>query len=201
MSVLSRYRRNYDQIARDHVSHWRKTGLNPFQGAEHVTANEDATVELANKYLAPDSMILDAGCGMGDLMLRFPDHIIWGIDISADYLQVARERRLNVVEGRIEKLPRSWGNFDMVLCTDVLEHVLDLNRAVRELLRILKPGGILIARTPNEEPLTIDNGAYEFVHLRRFDRPTFYLLFEKIFDCEVLEVVVTGDVIHAVARK
>ena len=201
MSVQSRYKRNYDQIAHDHVSHWRETGLNPFQGAEHVAANEDATVELVERYVTPGSDVLDAGCGMGDLLLRLPDYHCFGVDMAAEYVAVARRRGLNVREGRVEKLRWARESFDAVIATDVLEHVLDLNRAVRELLRVLKPGGVLIARTPNEEPLTIDNGSYEFVHLRRFDRPTFYLLFQRIFDCEVLEVTVTGDVIHAVARK
>ena len=203
MSVQSRYARNYDQIAHDHVSHWRETGGNPFQGAEHVQANEDATVELAKRYVTPDSLILDAGCGMGDLMLRLKllHYEVQGIDMAEEYIAIARHRGLNAQRGRVEKLPWPKETFDAVFATDILEHVLDLNRVVKELLRVLKPGGIIIARTPNEEPLTEDNGRYEFVHLRRFDRPTFYLLFQRIFDCEVLEIAVSGDIIHAVARK
>jgi ubiquinone/menaquinone biosynthesis C-methylase UbiE len=203
MSVQSLYQRNYDQIAHDHVSYWRETGENPFQGAAILAHNENATVELAHKYLKPGDVLLDAGCGMGDLLVRFPEHERYGIDISAEYIAIGRKRGLNVQKGRIEKLPWPKETFDAVFATDVLEHVLDLNRVVRELLRVLKPGGVFIARTPNEEILPLDNGAYEFVHLRRFDVPTFHLLFGKIFRCEVLEVVVSEgrDVIWAVARK
>ena len=203
MSVQSAYKRNYDQIAHDHVKYWRETGGNPFQGASILAHNENTTVELAHKYLKLDDVLLDAGCGMGDLLLRFPEHERYGIDISDEYIAIGRKRDLNVQKGRIEKLPWLRETFDAVFATDVLEHVLDLNRAVKELLRVLKKGGVLIARTPNEEVLPLDNGGYEFVHLRRFDSPTFHLLFKKIFRCEVLEVVVSEgrDVIWAVARK
>jgi len=203
MSVQSAYRANYDQIAHDHVKFWRETGRNPFQEEGTLARNENATVEIAKKHLQEDDVILDAGCGMGDLLVRFPDHERYGIDISSEYVAIARHRGLSVQKGRIEKLPWTKETFDAVFATDVLEHVLDLNRAVRELLRVLKTGGVIIARTPNEEALAYDTGAYEFVHLRRFDHPTFHLLFGKIFRCEVLEVVVSEgrDVIWAVARK
>ena len=203
MTLQRDYQRNYDQIAHDHVTYWRETGGNPFQGASILAHNENTTVEIAKKYLEPGDTILDAGCGMGDLLVRFPEHERCGIDISGEYVAIARHRGLNVQKGRIEKLPWPKETFDAVFATDVLEHVLDLNRAVGELLRVLKPGGVIIARTPNEEALAYDTGAYEFVHLRRFDHPTFHLLFGKIFRCEVLEVVVSEnrDVIWAVARK
>jgi 2-polyprenyl-3-methyl-5-hydroxy-6-metoxy-1,4-benzoquinol methylase len=198
---MKTYQANYDQIARDHIAYWRETGRNPFQEEGALARNENATVELAKLYLKPGDRVLDAGCGMGDLMLRLREYDPYGIDLSEDYVQIGIERGLNVQRGRIEKLPWEKEFFDVVLATDVLEHVLDLNKAVRELLRVLKPGGIIIARTPNEEELAVDTPPYDFVHLRRFDHPTFHLLFGKIFGCEVLEVVVGGDVIHAVARK
>ena len=199
-SVEERYLANYDQIARDHISFWRQTGGNPFQTPQAIKLNEDATVRLAEKYLMPNHRILDAGCGMGDLLLRFPKHDRTGVDISLGYLDIARERGLYVHQLQLERMP--WENeFDMVLCTDVLEHVLDLNAVVRALLRVLKPGGILIARTPNDEPLSTNTDPYEFVHVRRFDYSALYILFRKIFDCEILEIPVDGDSIHAVVRK
>lgn len=200
MSVLERYQRNYDQIARDHISHWRETGNNPFQDPFVLRANEDATVAVVEQHLQPGDRILDAGCGMGDLLLRFPSHERVGVDISWDYLEIGWQRKLDVRQFEIEKMP--WrSEFDMVICTDVLEHVFDLNAVVRRLLRVLRKGGILIARTPNEEALSITTDPYEFVHVRRFDQATMYLLFHKIFGCQVLETPINGDVLHAVVRK
>ena len=201
MNVQRAYRANYNKIAHDHVAYWRATGRNPFQDSAALKRNEDATVELAKKYIPENAYILDVGCGMGDLLLRFPSNERCGVDMSSEYVEVAIERGLNVTVGWVEKLPWPKRFFDAVFATDVLEHVLDLNKAVKEMLRVLKVGGVFIARTPNEDILTYDTAPYEFVHLRRFDVPTFQLLLGKIFGLEVLEVVAAGDMLHAVARK
>jgi ubiquinone/menaquinone biosynthesis C-methylase UbiE len=200
MNVQQRYRANYDQIAKVHVDYWREHGANPFQDPLFLQENEDATAALIEKY-APTGSWLDAACGMGDLLMRFPDRDCWGIDISQDYLDVALDRGIQVTNGPVEKMPFLASSFDLVTATDILEHVLDLNRAVKEMLRVLRKGGILIVRVPNDEPLSTNTEPYEFVHLRRFDYSTLYILFDKIFDVEVLDVPASGNAIHAVVRK
>ncbi len=200
MSVLSRYQRNYDQIAHDHVRYWRETGNNPFQEEGILRHNEASTVHYINVY-APRGYWLDAGCGMGDLLMQFPNRERAGVDISAEYLEIAEQRGLQVFNCPVEEMKLPSNCFDLVTATDILEHVLDLNAAVKELLRVLRPGGVLIVRTPNEEELRINSDPYEYVHLRRFDFSTFYLLFKKVFGCEVLDIPVDGDIIHAVVRK
>lgn len=199
-----RYKQNYDRIAQDHIRYWRETGRNPFQEQGTLERNENSTFELVKQYLRPGDLILDAGCGMGDMLVRIrkmQDYNAIGIDISADYVAIAQERGLHADVCAIEKTPFPKGIFGMVICTDVLEHVLDLNKAVRELLRVLRPGGHLIVRTPNEENLCFNTDPYEFAHLRRFDETSFQLLFRKVFGCEILEAPVSGEVINVVVRK
>lgn len=215
------YRENYDQIARDHLTHWRATGVNPWQSPEHVEAVHGATAALVHAYSQPGDAVLDAGCAMGDLMLRIHDRALLGCDFNTDYLQVARDRGLNVAWAELEDLPYAPETFDLIVMTDVLEHVLDEKVVIREALRVLRPGGVLVTRSPDSEDLTpYLDGAYRFVHLRRFDEPSLRLLFDRIFDCEVLEcprvtshAFVAGDgkgiadadvsftEIHAVVRK
>jgi len=199
--MTRRYTRNYDRIAKDHIRHWRLTGRNPFQAESAMAHNEADTLLMIQRHVKPGDRILDAGCGMGDLLLHLKNYEAIGVDLSKDYIEIAKERGLNVTVGRIEKMPYPRGWFDMVVCTDVLEHVLDLNKAVRELLRVLRPGGTLIVRTPNREDLSFDTEPYEYVHLRRFDHPTLHLLFRKIFPCEILETVDDTEVIHVAVRK
>lgn len=200
--IRRNYRASYDRIAHDHVSHWRATGANPFQGAEHIRANEDSTVRLIEKHTVPCTW-LDVGCGMGDLLGRLPDYNGIGVDISSEYLAVAQERGLIALKGNAEELPFAAKSCRLVTATDLLEHVLDVNKVCAELLRVLAPGGTLIVRTPHNEDIgyfcTYDT--YEYVHLRNFDAPSLWLLFTKVFGCDVLETPVDGDVVHAVVRK
>lgn len=218
------YRENYDQIARDHIAHWRETGNNPWQYPEHVEAVNEATAELVRAYSKPGDPILDAGCGMAEVLSRLPNYPYrYGCDFAIDYLPIARSRGIDARYGELEALPYAKDRFEVVIATDVLEHVLDLNAVVRELLRVLRPDGTLIVRSPDGEDLTpylAPDYPYRYVHLRRFDEPSLRLLFDRVFGCEVLEcprittrVPIKGDgyaiadteavstEIHAVVRK
>ena len=126
------------------------------------------------------------------------------LDIS---LQVAATRGVKTALCNLEQTPYADGVFALVACTDVLEHVMDLNRVVWEMLRVLRPGGVLVIRTPDSEDLTgylEPEYPYRFVHLRRFDAPGWRLLLDRVFGLEVLAVErVFGTALtsHAVARK
>ena len=191
---------NYQKIAIDHVKHWRKTGKNPFQTDEAVKGNEDVTVDLV-KELGLKGNLLDAGCGMGDLMLRLTDYKPEGVEIAVAYLEVAAERELKVHRANLEFLPFDNNSFDIITCTDVLEHVLDVNAVVRELKRVLRYGGALVVRVPDNEPVAWHNQGYEFVHLRVFDEGTLRLLFGLVFDMQVTACLHDGNSLHLVARK
>jgi ubiquinone/menaquinone biosynthesis C-methylase UbiE len=203
-ALLESYMENYEQIARDHVAHWRATGLNPWQMSSEVDANEQAVVDAVRRHVAPGVRVLDVGCGMGDLMVRLRENYdVQGCDIAAAYLEVTGERGLDVVHARIEKMPYKAKSFDCVIASDVLEHVLDLNAAIRELLRVLRPGGVLIIRVPNEETFTAesDKHHYRFTHLRRFDEFSLRLFLNRVFELEILESRVVELALVVVVRK
>ena len=95
----------------------------------------------------------------------------------------------------IEDMPYAEGFFDVVVCTDVLEHVIDLNLAFDKILRVLKPGGILIVRVPYREELSgylAPEYPYELVHLRSFDEHSFRLFVERIFNRQLVEYSFAG---------
>jgi SAM-dependent methyltransferase len=101
--------------------------------------------------LPEDARILDAGCGSGrnmvELARRGP---VTGVELASQSLEVARRRNLGpVLEGSLdEPLPLADGAFDLAVALDVLEHVRDDGAALRELARVLAPGGRLLVTVP-----------------------------------------------------
>lgn len=99
---------------------------------------------------------LDAGCGIGNnlsTLLRFFDNII-ACDISQEALNYAKKRfknsKINFIRADIKNLPFKENFFDIVICTEVLEHIDNLHQAKNELFRVLKKeNGYFIISTPN----------------------------------------------------
>jgi SAM-dependent methyltransferase len=197
------YVENYQRIAADHVAAIRPGQANPFIGDELWQALEDSTRVLVLKHVAPGSRILDVGVGLGRLLGPLPQYRRFGIDISFDYLKQARALGIEVAFARVEDMPFHDAYFDAVTVCDVLEHVLDLDGCVRQLLRVLKPGGVLIVRVPYREdlsPYLAPSVPYEYIHLRNFDEHSLALLFAKVHRCTVLEHAQVAPALQGAAR-
>jgi SAM-dependent methyltransferase len=99
--------------------------------------------------------IVDVGCGDGsatDLAsgLNARNTVI-GVDWSATALAQARARGLLVVQGGVDAsgLPLPDGCADVVIMSELIEHLVDTDTAVDEVRRVLRPGGVLLLSTPN----------------------------------------------------
>ena len=109
--------------------------------------------ELVRSRL-PCESFLDAGCGDGrylaSLAAELPPRRA-GVDIAERILETARQRvDADLRQGTLEAIPFGDAEFDVVLCSQVIEHVLDPDAAVAELARVLRPGGTLVISTDNE---------------------------------------------------
>jgi len=103
--------------------------------------------------------ILEVGSGGGLICENLAQRgvIMMGIDPSGSALATARshaqEHRLgqNIYyqEGYAESLPFADGSFSAIVCLDVLEHVRDLNATIKEITRVLAPGGVFVFDTIN----------------------------------------------------
>jgi 2-polyprenyl-6-hydroxyphenyl methylase/3-demethylubiquinone-9 3-methyltransferase len=101
--------------------------------------------------------VLDVGCGGGLLAepLARLGCLVTGVDPSRRSLEVAREHAgasgldIAYVHGVAEGLPADDDVFDAVVCCDVLEHVTDLGATIREVARVLRPGGLYLYDTIN----------------------------------------------------
>lgn len=101
----------------------------------------------------PTDRILEVGVGGGHVLAKFPGMQRTGIDLSPTMLQRARRRLgddVELLQGSADQLPFEDATFDVVLCTEVLEHVVEPARVVRELMRVAAPGARVVVSIPNE---------------------------------------------------
>jgi len=103
--------------------------------------------------------VLEVGCGGGLICVELGRRqaLMVGVDPSQGALATAREhtrkgglgQNIYYQQGYAEKLPYADGSFSVIICLDVLEHVQNLEAAIREITRVLAPGGIFIFDTIN----------------------------------------------------
>jgi ubiquinone/menaquinone biosynthesis C-methylase UbiE len=126
------------------------------------------TVDFQKLRLEPGDRVLDAGCGAGRHVceaFRIKGVDVVGIDLNWDdlcktattlYLMHMQDgggqERCLISRADVARLPFKDGAFDAVICSEVLEHIQDNRKAVRELIRVLKPGGELVISVPRYLP-------------------------------------------------
>jgi SAM-dependent methyltransferase len=103
------------------------------------------------KHSTPESRILDCGCGTGITTAHLHEHrpLIEGVDFSETYMARARRRGGYFRRMDLTALEFPDATFDVVCSADAVEHVPALERALAEMDRVLKPGGVFVLQTPN----------------------------------------------------
>jgi len=91
--------------------------------------------------------VLDIGCGSSRIIQDLPEVV--GLDILLPKLRFLRDRHSRLVQGSIFALPFPDAAFDVVICSEVIEHIPDASPVFDEMTRVLCPGGTLILGTPD----------------------------------------------------
>ena len=102
----------------------------------------------------PSAIILDCGCRIGDSTNILAEPIgtrnLIGLDLNFGSLLQANQRGINAVQSDLNhNIPMTENFIDVIIATDVIEHLTDPARFVKEMYRVLKPGGYIILDTPN----------------------------------------------------
>jgi SAM-dependent methyltransferase len=147
-------------------------------------AKREIIIDLIERY-SPDKQhpnILDIGCGCGYTMLELSRKFenVKGIDISDKAVDFCLTRGVNVQKALFpEEIPFSETVFDIIIMSDVLEHIENDRKALEKALEILKPGGMILLTVPVHPFLWSKHDDF-LHHKRRYTKKRFSEVFEKL---------------------
>jgi ubiquinone/menaquinone biosynthesis C-methylase UbiE len=145
MSSLDETRAYYDEFSKHYEDHRR-----PNDPHGYHALLDDLEIELVERYGAGKD-VLECGCGTGlilERVNRFARRAA-GIDLSPGMLELAKARGLDVREGSVTALPFEDASFDVACSFKVLAHVPDIGKALSEMARVTRPGGVILAEFYN----------------------------------------------------
>jgi len=153
--------------------------------------------------IRPGSKVLDVGCNDGVFGAVLKDRLkcdVTGVDLSDVALELAKKRGLNVLKADAENLPFEDHSFDVVCCMEVLSHLFDPEKALKEMRRVLKKNGILLGSCPHK---TLETYAWEDkrMHRRYFDVNELHELLGKHFEKSWIRTLTGGQFALSLAQS
>jgi ubiquinone/menaquinone biosynthesis C-methylase UbiE len=135
----------YDEFSKSYEKHRRPND----PGGYHALL-DDLEIELVARY-GTGKDVLECGCGTGLILERLKEvaRRAAGIDLSPGMLALAKARGLDVREGSVTALPFEDASFDVTCSFKVLAHVPDIGKALAEMARVTRPGGVVLAEFYN----------------------------------------------------
>lgn len=168
--IFQRYLKNYDEIVHDDLK-------KSFVSKNTKKKLRDIMLRFMGCISQKDKVI-DVGCGLGEILSGINCKVKVGCDIALEYL-ISLEPQITPILCNVEKLPFK-NEFDLAICTSVLEHVLDPYSTLENIHSALKKEGKLYVRVPIEKDLCLyDHRKYEFTHLRTFDKERLIKMLEE----------------------
>lgn len=140
---------------------WARHGQGEFRASAELSTIRRRAVEL----VPSGAVVLDVGCGSGELLSLVATERgckCFGVDFSAMGIAKALDSGFGGCVSGLPAIPYATGVFDVVLCTETLEHVSDAKGTIAEIARVVRAGGKVIISVPDG---TVDR---EDVHVHRF---------------------------------
>lgn len=150
-----------------------------------------STVEPMFCEVPHGTMVLDVGCNSGEMMKMLQDYkgcTTYGVDVSKEAIRIARKKGLKVKNASAEKLPFKDATFDVVILREVLVHIHEPVKALKEIRRVLKPEGFLLGSAPHAN---LERSVWDDKHLhhRYYDADRLLKDLEQAFELTHLKVL------------
>ena len=148
--------------------------------------------QMIASLTSPDEAILDIGCGTGSILrdlkkLGYTD--LHGVEISEYAVDRLRTEGLTMWRSRLPQLPMVEEKFDVVIASQVLEHVIRRGRFMREIVRVLQPAGRVFIFVPNDCLGPID----EREHVIKYNRKSLGDFLSRYLDVISIDVMTDAN--------
>ena len=149
----------------------------------HFVQRLEIASRLITERFPRDIRVLDLGCGAGVLSERLvaAGYSVDAVDMSADMLAFTKQRlskydsdKFRLARAECAALPFPDATFDVIACIGVFGYLEDVDAAIREIKRVLRPGGTLVLSIRNLDHVTVFDGFFwlkaPFLALRKLAR-------------------------------
>jgi ubiquinone/menaquinone biosynthesis C-methylase UbiE len=135
----------------------------------HFVQRLEIVSKLITEGFPRENRVLDLGCGAGVLTERLvaAGFNVDAVDMSADMLEFSRQRlakydasRYRLARAEMQSLPFADAAFDIVACIGVFGYMDDVDSPIREIKRVLRPGGTLVLSIRNLDHVTVFDGLF-----------------------------------------
>jgi ubiquinone/menaquinone biosynthesis C-methylase UbiE len=161
---------------------WTKKGLKP------ICTSMPRAEALLKHFKG--GKFLDAGCGLGihsDMASKVPNSDVYALDFSDRLIESLRYTypHIKYTVGDVNHLPYNDSFFDYIILGEVLEHMDDPNITLKEMMRTLKPNGILAVSVPYKDRGSCSPNEHRW----SFDEGDIHAMLSKLGKCE--EIILT----------
>ena len=170
----------------------------------------DRLLEICKKYGVATNALLEVGAGFGtfcsELLSRKVFTRVMGVEPTPDLAKSCRDRGIEILETPIEKMTlKDAVRFDVVASFEVIEHLFDPAKFIIHMLRLLKPGGLIMLTCPNGqgfdiETLGIVSDSVDHEHLNYFN-PSSLATLMSASGLDVLESFTPGKLDAELVRN